>query len=199
MARLGFEVNTDIAFIDTDWDEFEEWHDRRFGLAIDYVKSTVKGVSHANKVMDLVIGGGGFYAQSKQFPAAFYGDTGDAELRCVDSAEAQEVVWEAVAMYRAGEVQSLTCVYSDAPGDVFFGYRINTPGDPPVIERYEMGTLRTSLPLHVRVMIDAPDAPELLGATQGVLVYQRSLAGKHLLLKAPGRRQPFPLLGGFSE
>ncbi len=192
--HLGFEVNTDTALIDPDWEEFAEAHDRRFGLAIAYLKSEVKGCAYSNKVMDLVAGDRGFYVQSKNFPAAFYGETGEMALEFVTEAEAQAAAWEAVALYRANEAQSLTCVYSDlSPADVFFGYRFGGA------ERYEMGFLRTALPLHLRVMVDASEPSELLGHPKGVLIYQRTLAGQHLLIRAPGRRQPFPLLDGFDE
>jgi hypothetical protein len=52
-------------------------------------------------------------------------------------------------------------------------------------------------------MVDAQQDVEWetdwLGANKGVLVYQRTLKGEHLLVSAPGRRQPFPLIGGFEE
>ncbi len=197
MTGLGFEVNTDIALIDPNWDEFATLHDRRYGLAIAYIKNVVKGRSYENKVMDVVAGDNGFYVQSKNFPAAFYGDTGEAELSFITEAEAQAVAWEAVAAYRANEAQSLTCVYSEVtPADVFFGYRFdNSEG----ADRYELGHLRSNLPLHLRVMLDAPEENSLLKHRQGVVIYQRTPSGQHLLLKAPGRRQPFPLLDGFIE
>jgi hypothetical protein len=194
MMRLGFEVNTDIALIDPDWEAFASLHDHRYGLAIDYLKSVVKGASYANQVMDFVAGPQGFYVQSKQFPAAFYGDTGKAEVCEVVEAEAQAAVWEATALYRTAEARSLTCIYSDhSPAQVFFGYRLDGS------QRYELAELRTGLPLHLRVMVDAPQPTSLLGKRCGTFIYQRLPAGRHLLLKAPGRRKPFPLLDGFDE
>ena len=248
MSYLSFEVNTDSEFIDPDWELFAELHDRRYGLAISYVKSVVDGsaldrprpggapadgavdvqkegqqksdpaetvhleaVQHEagptllpqaqpnsvgsfdNAVMDVRVGEAGFYVQSKNFPAAFYGDTGAATHSFVTPTEAQEAVFDAVALYRAGDARSLTCVYSDSnPGDVFFGYRTDD-------ERYELGFMRPSLPLHLRVMVDAAEATELLGDTKGVLIYQRTVDGRHLLVRAPGRRQPFMLLDGFDD
>lgn len=184
-AQPGFELNTDAMLIDPEWEDFADRHDRRFGLAISHFKSVVKGKSYDNKVMRLRIGGEGFYAQSRNFPAAFFGDTRQPELQTVDEAEAQAAVWEAVAHYRAGEAQSLTCVYTaDDPPDVFFGYRM-TPE-----RRYEVGGIRSSLPLHLRIMIDAVEPSVLLGRRTGVLIYQRARNGEHLLLKAGGRRQP---------
>lgn len=189
----GFEVNTDSEFIDPDWDLFAELHDRRYSLAISYVKSVVDGTSFDNAVMDLRVGEAGFYVQSKNFPAAFYGDTGAAAHSFVSAAQAQEAVFDAVALYRAGDARSLTCVYSDSTaGDVFFGYRCDG-------ERYELGFMRPSLPLHLRVMIDAEEESDLLGNTKGVLIYQRTVDGRHLLVRAPGRRQPFLLLDGFAD
>ncbi len=181
----GFELNTDAALVDPDWDDFADRHDRRFGLAISHFKSVIKGRSYDNKVMRLRIGREGFYAQARNFPAAFFGDSRSPEVVTVDEAEAQAAVWEAVAHYRAGEAQSLTCIYSEAdPPDVFFGYRVTQE------RRYELGQMRTALPLHLRVLIDAPDASGLVGAPDGVLIYQRSREGAHLLVRAAGRRQP---------
>jgi hypothetical protein len=191
---IGFEVNTDFEFIDPDWEVFAELHDRRYGLAISYVKSIVKGTTFDNQVMNLRIGESGFYVQSKNFPASFYGDTGLSELAFLSNAEAQALVFDAVALYRAGDARSITCVYSDStPADVFFGYRFTET------ERYELGMMRANLPLHLRVMIDSEEENELLGDKQGVLIYQRTGDGRHLVIKAPGRRQPFPLLDGFNE
>ncbi len=184
-THAGFELNTDAALINPDWDDFADRHDRRFGLAISHFKSVVKGRAYDNKVMRLRIGSAGFYAQSRNFPAAFFGDTRQPDVQIVDEAEAQAAVWEAVALYRAAEAQSLTCVYtSDEPPEVFFGYRM-TPE-----RRYELGSIRSALPLHLRVMIDAAEPSELLGHRSGVLIYQRTRSGEHLLIKAEGRRQP---------
>jgi hypothetical protein len=188
-----FEVNTDIELIDPDWEEFTALHEQRYGLAIAYLKSAVEGSSYSNAVMKVVVGETGFYAQSRAFPSAFYGDLGVTERRYLSEEEAQAITWEALALYRAGEAQSLTVVYSSAPSDVFFGYRIGEA------ERYELGQPKTALPLHLRVMVDAPQPTELLGEAKGVLLYQRTERGEHLLLRAPGRRQPFPLLDGFRE
>ena len=77
--------------------------------------------------------------------------------------------------------------------DVFFGYRALKN------EHYELGELSSALPLHLRVMVDAAQPTDLLGQPKGVFIYQRTRAGEHLLLRAPGRRQPFPLLDGFNE
>lgn len=184
-ATEGFELNTDAMLIDPEWDDFADRHDRRFGLAISHFKSVVKGRAYDNQVMRLRIGGEGFYTQSRSFPAAFFGDTRRPEVQTVDEASAQAAVWEAVAHYRAGEAQSLTCVYtSDEPPDVFFGYRM-TPE-----RRYELGGIRSSLPLHLRVMVDSAEPSALLGQRTGVLIYQRARSGEHLLITAAGRRQP---------
>ncbi len=193
MSTPRFEVNTDIELIDPDWEEFTELHEQRYGLAIAYLKSEVKGTSYGNAVMKLVAGEAGFYAQSKNFPSAFYGDLGATERLWLSDEEAHAITWEALALYRAGEAQSLTVAYSSAPSDVFFGYRIGES------ERYELGYPKSTLPLHLRVMVDAPQTTELLGHAKGVLLYQRTEAGEHLLLKAPGRRRPFPLLDGFKD
>lgn len=189
----SFEVNTDVALIDPDWDVFQEEHERRFGLAISYVKSIVQGQSFDNAVMNVRVGEHGFYVQSKNFPAAFFGDTGSSTVELVSEEDARAVVFEAVAAYRAGDATSLTCVYSEAnPGDVFFGYRLSEE------ERYELGFLRTGVPLHLRVMLESETDNELLSEKSGVLIYQQ-LEGQHLLIKAPGRRQPFLLLEGIED
>jgi hypothetical protein len=160
----GFEINTDFDLIDPDWEVFAEQHDRRYSLAISYVKSIVKGNSFDNQVMDLRVGKAGFYIQSKNFPAAFYGDTGESSLEFISDEEAQTLVFEAVALYRAGDARSITCVYSDAtPADVFFGYRFNEK------DRYEIGFWRPHLPLHLRVMVDASEPMDVLGQAKGVL------------------------------
>ncbi len=193
LIRTGFEVNTDTALIDPDWEDFAELHERRYGLAIAYMKNAVKGASYSNKVMRLIVSEHGFYAQSRNFPAAFYGDTGEVTRELVSEEEALAATWEAVALYRASEAQSLTCIYSEMTTDVFFGYRALKN------EHYELGELSSALPLHLRVMVDAAQPTDLLGQPKGVFIYQRTRAGEHLLLRAPGRRQPFPLLDGFNE
>lgn len=190
----GFEVNTDIALIDPDWEVFEQLHDQRYGLAISYLKQVVKGNTFDNQVMDLKISERGFYVQSKNFPAAFYGDTGDSSFTFLSDSEVQGVIFDAVSLYRSGDARSMTCIYNDtSPPDFFFGYRMN--GE----EVYHLNSLRMSLPLHLRVMVEAKEEVELLGACTGAIIYQRTLDGKHLLIRAPGRKQPFPLLDGFSE
>lgn len=194
----GFEVNTDASLVDPDWEAFADDHDRRFGLAIRHLKSMVRGRNLDNAAMKLRVGKAGFYAQSRRFPAAFYGDTATAEVREVDLDEAQSAVWEAVALYRSAEAQSLTCVYSDDdPPDVFFGYRQQRPRGE--VERFELGMVRASLPLHLRVMVRASTPNELLAAERGVLIYQRTPEGRHMLLRASGRRQPFAVLGDLAD
>jgi hypothetical protein len=190
----AFEVNTDIALIDPDWEIFEQLHDQRYGLAISYLKHVVKGDTFDNQVITLNISEQGFYVQSKNFPAAFYGDTGNSSFSFISDDEVQGFIFDAVSLYRSGDARSLTCIYSEgSPPDVFFGYRINEE------ERYEMNELRMALPLHLRVMVEAQEEVELLGASTGAVIYQRTLDGRHLLIRAPGRKQPFPLLDGFSE
>jgi hypothetical protein len=190
----AFEVNTDIAFIDPDWDVFEQLHDQRYGLAISYLKQVVKGHTFDNHVMSLNISEQGFYVQSKNFPAAFYGDTGASSFSFVSNEDIQGIIFDAVSLYRSGDARSMTCIYSESsPPDVFFGYRIN--GE----EVYHFNELRMTLPLHLRVMVEAKEEVELLGAACGAIIYQRTLDGRHLLIRAPGRKQPFPLLDGFSE
>lgn len=182
----GLMVNTDAALVDPDWDVFASEHDRRFGLAITQLKSQVRGRRYDNEVMRLRVGPRGFYVQSRRFPAAFYGDTVRPELSEIDEDEVDVLAWEAVALYRAGEARSLTCIYSDDdPPDVFFGYR--TGGR----RRYELGLVRQARPLHLRVMIEADEEVEVLGARQGVLIVQRTAAGRYLAVRALGRRQPF--------
>lgn len=191
----GYEVNTDSALVHPDWDVFADVHDRRFGLAIKHFKSLVRGRSFDNEVMNLRVGRSGFYAQSKHFPAAFFGDAMKPLVRAVDRDEAFAVVWDAVAHYRSDEAQSLTCIYSDDdPPDIFFGYRLGEDSDSDR-ERYELGALRSTLPLHMRIVIDAAEPSDLVEGTRGVLIYQRT-EQRHLLVRATGRRQPF---GGFGS
>jgi hypothetical protein len=183
---IGFIVSTDAALVDPDWDVFASEHDRRFGLAITQLKSQIRGRRYDNEVMRLCVGPRGFYVQSRRFPAAFYGDTVRPEVREIDQAEADLLTWEAVAHYRAGEAQSLTCVYSDDdPPDVFFGYR--TGGR----RRYELGRLRQARPLHVRAVIEAEHEVEALRARHGVLIVQRLASGRFVSVRSVGRRQPF--------
>ena len=190
-SSQGFEVNTDLALIDPDWDEFAEQHDRRFGLAISHLKSLVKGKAYDNDAIRLRVGQSGYYVQPKRFPAAFFGDTVVPAVEFVSEEEARLVVWEAVALYRSGEAQSLNVVYRDGdPADIFFGYRKEGR------RRFEMGRARSNIPLHLRILIDAPERSDLIGSPKGVLVYQRTKDDRHLLLRAPGRRQPYL---GFSE
>ena len=194
LLPAGFEINTDGALLDPDWDgDVLDVHDRRYGLAISHFKSSVRGRSYDNDMMSLRVGNGGYYAQSKRFPLAFFGDSVRADVKIVDEAKARAVVWEAVAHYRSEEAQSLVCVYpSDEQDDAFLGYR--TRGG----RRFEYGALRTDMPVHLRVLFDSAEPIELLGARRGVLLYQRTRTGKHVVVRAPGRRAPL-LSGSFSS
>lgn len=187
-ADYDFELNTDAALVDQRWADSLDQHERRYGLAIEHLKARVKGRSYDNDAMRLRVGANGYYAQSQYFPAAFFGDTAKASVNFITDQEATMLVWEAVAHYRAEETQSLTAVYAgDEPPDFFFGYRVNE------WRRYEIGFLRTAPPQHLRVLFDADSEVPMLGAASGVLIYQRTRGGKHVVVKAPGRRQP--LLG----
>ena len=189
-----FEINTDAALVDPDWEAFVERHDERYGLAIHHLKSLVKGRRFDNDAMKLRVGPSGFYLQSRRFPAAFFGGTDLPEVSFVDEDEARSLVWEATALYRSGDAQSLTCVYDDGdPPEVFFGYRVGST------ERYELGELQGGLPLHARVMIDAQEPSELIAARYGTLVYQRSADGRHVVLRRVGRRRPFHPLGAIRD
>lgn len=187
----GFEINTDVALVDPDWDEFASDHDKRFGLAISHLKSVVKGKAYDNEAIRLRVGALGYYVQSKRFPAAFFGDTTPPVVEFVSEDEARMATWEAVALYRSGEAQALTVLYRDGdPADIFFGYRSGGK------RRYELGRARAHIPLHLRVMVDGPSDSELIQGGKGVLIYQRTRDGRHLLLRAAGRRQPYL---GFQE
>ncbi len=186
MGLSGLSVNTDSALVDPDWDAFAEEHDRRYGLAISQLKSQVRGRSYDNEVMKLRVGRGGFYAQSRRFPAAFYGDTVAPDVQRASPDEVDLLAWEAVATYRAGDARSLTCVYADDdPPDVFFGYR-TAPR-----RRYELGLLRAARPLHLRVVVEGESAMEALGAASGVLIVQRVSEDAFVVVRATGSRQPF--------
>ncbi|NBC94923.1 MAG: hypothetical protein GVY27_01060 [Deinococcus-Thermus bacterium] len=185
-ASLDFEINTDAALVDPDWEAFVERHEERYGLAIHHLKSLVKGRRFDNEAMKVRVGPRGFYLQSRRFPAAFFGGTDLPEVSFVTAEEAHAIAWEAAAAYRAGDAQSLTCVYDDGdPPEVFFGYRISEQ------ERYELGALQGGLPLHVRVMVDAQAESDLVGARQGTLVYQRTGDGRHVVLRRVGHRPPY--------
>ncbi|MBX3139477.1 MAG: hypothetical protein KF875_01850 [Trueperaceae bacterium] len=187
----GFEVNTDAALFDSSFHDGEDAHARRFGLAIEHVKGSVRGRTFDNDVMRLRVGPGGFYAQSRRFEAAFYGDTGKATVSFVSEAEAAAIVWEAVAHYRSEEARSLLCVYSsDEAPDFFLGYRVSDD------QRYEIGRLARVVPLHMRVLFSAAETVPLVGATSGAVVYQRTSTGKHVVVKAPGRRRPLMVGAG---
>jgi hypothetical protein len=182
----GLMVNTDAALVDPDWDLFASEHDRRFGLAISQLKSQVRGRRYDNEVMRMRVGPRGFYVQSRRFPAAFYGDTARPDVREIDADEADVLAWEAFALYRSGEAQSLTCIYSDDdPPDVFFGYRTGSR------RRYELGLIRQARPLHLRVMIEADEEVEVLGSSRGVMIVQRIDAARFVFVRSAGRRQPF--------
>lgn len=182
----GLSVNTDATLVDPDWDVFAAEHDRRFGLAISQLKSQVRGRRYDNAVMTLRVGAGGFYVQSRRFPAAFYGDTIKPEVEHVGPDEVDLLVWEAAATYRAGDARSLTAIYAeDDPHDIFFGYR----SEPR--RRYEIGILRNQRPLHLRVVVEGSSPMEALGADNGVLIVQRCSADDFVVVRATGRRQPF--------
>ena len=184
-ARL-LVVNTDAALVDPDWDVFAAEHERRYGLAISHLKSLVRGQSFDNEVMKVRVGAGGFYVQSRRFPAAFYGDTSRPTVRHVGPEEAGVIAWDAAAHYRAGEARSLTCVYGDDdPPDVFFGYRMAGR------RRFELGALRHRVPLHARVLIEGAPGSELVPGGAGVVVLQRLDDERFVVLTALGRRPPF--------
>ena len=194
----AFEVNTDSALIHADWEHFAFIHEQRYGLAIDYVKETVHGEAYDNAIMTMIAGDTGFFVQSKNFPAAFYGETRKAEVREISEAEVNEITWEAIALYRSGEVQSLTCIYNERhPPDVFFGYCIDSPNGHNYYE--SLGFLRSQAPIHLRVNIDSQQEENIIGNRKGTVIYQRCSDGRHILLKAPGKLQAFPLLDGFLD
>jgi len=187
----GIEINTDgeLLGIGSGGDLFDV-HDKRFGLAISHFKDTVRGRAYDNESIALRVGRAGYYAQSKRFPLAFFGDSARPDVKVIDAAEARQVVWEAVAHYRADEAQSLVCVYStDDEADVFLGYKV-----PGGVE-YEYGVLKAEVPVHLRATFNADEVVPVLGARSGVLVYQRTRNGEHVLLRARGRRTPL-LRGG---
>lgn len=182
----GFELNTDSSLVQTDWSDYLDIHDQRYGLAIAHFKTQIRGRSYDNEAMRIRVGDKGFYVQSRQLPIAFYGDTVEPEVKFITENEAHATLWEASALYRAGEAQSLVVVYSPFdPPDVFFGYRVAP------LNRFEMGTLRTGLPIHMRVVIDAEEDSPLVDGKRGVVVYQYTKDGQHLLITSRGRRQPF--------
>src|SRR5690606_39516857 len=72
----GIEINTDgeLLGIGSGGDLFDV-HDKRFGLAISHFKDTVRGRAYDNESIALRVGRAGYYAQSKRFPLAFFGDS----------------------------------------------------------------------------------------------------------------------------
>lgn len=189
-SSAPFEINTDAALVDPDWEAFAGRHEERYGLAIHHLKSLVDGSSFDNDAVRLRVGPQGFYLQSRRFPAHFCGGTGEADVEFVSEDEAHAVVWEATAAYRAGEARSLTCVYRDGdPPEAFFGYRVDDE------ECYEMGVMRGGLPLHLRVMVDGAADSALVGGPRGLVVYQRTVDGRHLVLRRAGRPNPYQPAG----
>ncbi len=191
----GYEVNTDGALVNPDWEDFAELHDRRYSLAISQLKSMVRGRQYDNGAMRVRVSRHGYYVQSRRFPAAFFGDTSPATVRRVDGEEARAISWEAAAYYRSGEAESLTCIYAaDQQGEFFFGYRIGAN------RRMEMGSLRSRQGMHMRVMLNADEPAELIGGERrGVVILQQLANGSHVLITAPGRRQPFPVMDDISD
>src|SRR5690554_1120633 len=137
----------------------------------------------------------GDYVQSRRVPAAFFGDTAPATVRRIEAGGARAISWEAAAYYRSGQAESLTCIYeADQQGEFFFGYRIGTN------RRMEMGSLRSRQGMHLRVMLNADEPAELIGGERrGVVILQQLVNGSHVLITAPGRRQPFPVMDDISE
>lgn len=191
----GFEVNTDVALVNPDWDDIAGSHDHRYGLAISHLKSIVKGRTYDNAAMRVRVGKAGYYVQSRRFPAAFFGDTSRARVRTVSADEARAVTWEAVAFYRSGEAESLTCIYGPgAQGEFFFGYRVAN------LHRFEFGSLRPGTGMHMRVMINAEEPCDLLGGERrGVVIHQELPGDRHVLITASGRRQPYPAMVEIAE
>lgn len=191
----GFEINTDMALVNPDWEQFQGSHDRHYGLAITHLKSLVRGRSYDNSAMRVRVGKNGYYVQSRQFPAAFFGDTTAARVRFVSPEEAESVCWEAVAFYRSAEAESMTCVYSGGERpEFFFGYRLGGQ------RRFEYGMLKSGPGVHLRVMLNSEEGIELLdGARRGVLIHQQLQDGRHVIITAPGRRQPYPALSYLAE
>ena len=182
----GFELNTDASLVQTDWSDYLDLHDQRYGLAIAHFKTQIRGRSYDNEAMRIRVGKNGFYVQSRQLPIAFYADSVEPDVRFISETEARAVVWEGSALYRADEAQSLVLVYHPYdPPEVFFGYRLSP------FNRFEMGSLQNGLPMHMRVVVDAQDDTEIVGGKSGVVVYQQTKDGRHLLLTSRGRRQPF--------
>ena len=186
----GLQINTDASLVDPNWDEFATEHNRRYGLIISHLKSVVKGKAFDNGAIKLRVGPCGYYAQPKRFPAAFFGETTAPEHEFVSEDEARLAIWEAFALYRSGEAKSVVAYYNDGePAQIFFGYRTGES------RRYEMGWIRTELPLPLRVVIEGPCSTELLDGGSGVLIYQRTRSGQHLLLRASGKRVPYLAYG----
>ncbi len=187
----GFEVNTDMALVDPDWEHFAGTHDQRYGIAISHLKSLIRGRSYDNEAMRVRVGRNGYYVQSRQFPAAFFGDTTRAQVRQVSDDEAAAISWEAIAHYRSGEAGSLTCIYSGGePAEFFFGYRLAGQ------RRFEYGQLKRRPGVHLRVMLSSEEPIELLGGERrGVLIQQRMQDGRNIVITAGGRRQPYQAPG----
>lgn len=200
-------INTDASLIQADWQHFAEYHQRHYGLAIEYLKSSIQKANpryYRNNVMEVAVSEVGFYSQAVHFPAAFYGDTAPVTLEPIQANQIDALAWEAVTLYRNGDVQSLTAIYSEYDrSDVFFGYRVQQIGQK---ELYELGSLRNAQPVHLRVIIDSPQASDVFGLQQGTLIYQRTSEGQHILLRAPAavtsqqaQSMPLNLLHGFRD
>lgn len=198
-------INTDVSLIQADWQHFGEYHQRQYGLAIEYLKNSIQKAKpryYRNNVMEVAVSEVGFYSQAVHFPAAFYGDTVPVVLEPIQANQVDALAWEAVNLYRNGEAQSLTVIYSEYHrSDVFFGYRVQQLGQK---ELYELGSLRNVQPVHFRVIIDCQQENDLFGLQQGTLIYQRTSEGQYILLRAPVPRtlpqsMPLNLLQGFRD
>lgn len=202
-------INTDVSLIQADWQHFAEYHQRHYGLAIEYLKSSIQKANpryYRNNVMEVAVSEVGFYSQAVHFPAAFYGDTVPVELEPIQANQIDALAWEAVTLYRNGDVQSLTAIYSEYDrSDVFFGYRVQQMDKK---ELYELGSLRNAQPVHLRVIIDCQQENDVFGLQQGTLIYQRTSEGQHILLRAPApistsqampQTMPLNLLQGFRD
>lgn len=116
-------------------------------LAREYVLEKAQGTAYENSILRLWHGPGGLFYEFKQFPAAFYGRMGWVSGEYLSAAQAQEIVWEALAL-ATKEDADISVFYTSnlmqSDQDFFMAY---TLGD----SRIERGDARYALPLFMRL------------------------------------------------
>lgn len=116
-------------------------------LAREYVLENAQGTAYENSILRLWHGPYGLFYEFKQFPAAFYGRMGQVSGEYLNTAQTQEIFWEALNM-ATKEDADISVFYTSnlmqSDQDFFMAY---TLGD----SRIERGDARYALPLFMRL------------------------------------------------